>query len=98
MRLLRSSVLTVPPPLGALWGAPTATPPGTVVFVENGVQVSVNQFFNPGPFYGFMRIEFPPVAFGARQTARANNVNIGFDYSAVGFVVKAVRFEWLDLG
>jgi hypothetical protein len=88
-----------PPPIGAQWGGPVGTPVNSVVFVENGVRVSVHRFFTAGgTFYNLMRIEAAGGGFGTGQIARANNINIGFDYSAVGFAVKAVRFEWRDLG
>ena len=88
------------PPLGTVFGAPIPNPPGAVVFVENGVKVSVNRFYDfaLNPYYNWARIEMPPLPFGAGKTARSNNINIGFDYSALPFVPKAVRFRWLDLG
>jgi hypothetical protein len=88
-----------PPPIGAQWGGAVGTPINSVVFVENGVRVSVHRFFTAaGTFYNLMRIEAAFGGFGSGQIARSNNINIGFDYSAVGFAVKAVRFEWRDAG
>ncbi|HEX8695017.1 MAG TPA: hypothetical protein VF746_21580 [Longimicrobium sp.] len=88
-----------PPALGTVYGAPVATPINAVVFVENGVRVSVHRFFTAGgAFYNLMRIENAFGGFGAGQIARANNINIGFDYTGVGFAVNAVRLEWRDAG
>ena len=89
-----------PPPSGTIYGSTVGTPPGAVVFVENGVRVSVNKFFHPGgaTSYFAARIEPAPAGFGVGQVIRSNNINIGFDYSMVGFVPHLVRFEWRDLG
>jgi hypothetical protein len=89
-----------PPPVGALFGAPVATPPGAVVFVENGVRVSVHNFFHPGGpvSFNWARIEAAPAGFGAGQVIRSNNINIGFDYAGVGFVPRTIKFAWRDLG
>lgn len=88
-----------PPPIGAQWGGPVGTPVNSVVFVENGVRVSVHRFFTAGgAFFNLMRIEAAFGGFGSGQIARSNNINIGFDYSVVGFAVKAVRFQWRDMG
>ena len=90
-----------PPPLGALYGGPVGTIPLNTIFVENGVRVYTNRFFFPPPggtAYNLMRIENAFGGFGFGQIARANNINIGFDYSAVGFVVKTVKFHGKDLG
>jgi hypothetical protein len=71
-----------------------------VLFVENGVRVSVSKFYHPGGLtsYNLMRIEPAPAGFGAGQVARSNNINIGFDYSVVGFVPQTIKFSWRDLG
>lgn len=90
-----------PPAVGASWGGPLGTIPGNTVLVENGVKVYTNRFFLPGggTAYNLMRIEPSFGGFGSGpQIARSNNINIGFDYATVGFVVKTVRFMWLDLG
>jgi hypothetical protein len=71
------------------------------VLVENGVRVYTNTFFwlGGGSTYNIMRIEPSMAGFGSGpQIARSNNINIGFDYAGVGFVVKTVKFHWLDLG
>lgn len=88
------------PAFGTVYGAPVATPPGAVVFVENAVPVSVHWFLDGGGGwqYNLARIEFPPVAFGVGQVARSNNINLGFSFGGVGFPVKTVTLEWLDLG
>ena len=32
------------------------------------------------------------------QIARSNNINIGFNFTGVGFTATTVRFDWVDLG
>jgi len=90
-----------PPAVGASWGGPLGTIPGSTVLVENAVRVYTNTFFwlGGGSTYNLMRIEPSFGGFGSGpQIARSNNINIGFDYANVGFVVRTVKFEWLDLG
>ena len=89
-----------PPPFGATWGSGVGTPPGTVIFVESGIPVTIRQFLSGGVwFYGGTRIEFPPPpGVGVGQTARINNVNLDFDFTGLPFPVKTVTFEWLDIG
>lgn len=90
-----------PPPIGATWGSGSGTVPFNTIFVENGVRVYTNRFFFPPPggaTYGNMRIEPAFGGFGFGQIARSNNINIGFDYANVGFVVNTVKFHWKDLG
>jgi len=90
-----------PPAVGASWGGPLGTIPGNTVLVENAVRVYTNKFFwlGGGSAYNIMRIEPSFGGFGSGpQIARSNNINIGFDYANVGFVVRTVKFLWLDLG
>jgi hypothetical protein len=89
-------------PLGATYGAP-ATPPGSVVYVENGIPVSVDLFYLP-LFVAFNTATIEPQpanpawGIGSGQIVRANNINLTFDFTGIGFVPTAVRFEYLDLG
>ena len=89
-----------PPALLTGWGAPVGTPPGTVLFVESGIPVSIHRFLLGGVwYYGGVRIENPPApGVGVGQTARLNNAGLGFDFTGVGFPVSYVTFEWLDWG
>ena len=88
------------PAFGTVYGSSVGTPIGALVFIENGIRVSVHQFQPAGGplVYGNMRVENPPVPFGNPPVARSNNINIGFDFSTVGFAPQTVTLEWLDLG
>jgi hypothetical protein len=90
-----------PPPIGASWGGAFGTVPLNTIFVENGVRVYTNLFYfgGGGTAYGRARIEPSFAGFGSGpQIMGINNINVGFDYANVGFVVKTVKFLWLDLG
>lgn len=87
----------------ALWtvlGAPAGHVPGQGVFTENGIKVSVHKFALAGGGSAFNRADIvpAPAGFGAGQVARVNNINLGFDFSSVGFAVNSVKFEWRDQG
>jgi hypothetical protein len=89
-------------PLGGTYGAPV-TPPGSLVYVENGVRVGVDLFYLPFfVAYGTATVEPQPLnpawGIGSGQIVRANNINLSFDFTGLAFVPSAVRFEFLDLG
>ena len=90
------------PPLGAVFGAPAATPPGTVVWVENGIPVSVQKFLlmGGGSAFNWLQIANVPGAFtlGAGKAGRYNNINTAFDFTGLGFTPKAVTFDFYDQG
>jgi hypothetical protein len=85
-----------------VFGSPVGTPIGAVVWTENGIPVSVQRFLQiTGAWsYGSLRIENAPGVFtlAAGKTGHANNINVGFDFTGVGFPVKKVTFNWLNLG
>lgn len=89
-----------PPALGTVYGSPVGTIPQTNVFAQSGINVFTDRFRLGGGMtaYGMMRIENAFGGFGFGQIARANNINIGFDFSGVGFQVNTVKFEWRDQG
>ncbi len=90
------------PPVGAIFGAPVPNPPGTVVFVEQSIPVSVNKFLlSTGVWtYNWMRIEPAPAVFGlaSGNTGHTNNINAGFDFTGLPFVTTKVVFHFMDLG
>lgn len=93
------------PPLYAdTVGAPNGNVPGDLWFVENAIPVTLHAFHHPAPnppSFGmaFVRpaIVGPP-PFGAGKIARTNNINLGFDFSGVGFTPSSVTFDWRDYG
>jgi hypothetical protein len=90
------------PPLvaGTQYGQPAGQPPGTVIFTSNGIPVSIQNFnfVGGGGTFNSARIEAPPVPFGSGQSIRTNNINLEFDFTAIGFPTSQVQFEFLDLG
>jgi hypothetical protein len=90
------------PPLvaGTQYGTPAGQAPGAVVFTTNGIPVSIQNFNFVGGGGGFnsAEIEAATASFGSGQIIRTNNLNLEFDFTAVGFPVSQVQFEFLDLG
>lgn len=88
------------PALGAVFGPPI--PPGTTVWVENGIPVSINRFlWTTGTWaYGQLTIELPPAGYtlAAGKTGHTNNINTGYDFTGLGFAVTYVKFHALQLG
>jgi hypothetical protein len=89
-----------PQSIGTTYGSPAGNTAGDVVFSENGIQVSVDsfKFSGGGGAFTVATIIMPPLPFGINQTIRTNNINLGFDFSGVGFPISEVQFEFLDLG
>lgn len=89
-----------PPPAGTLFGLSAGTPPGSTIFGEAGIGVSVHPFTRPTLVvtYNDMQIDAaPPIPFGAGKTARTKELNVGFDLSGLP-PVSFVEVEWLDQG
>jgi len=89
-----------PPPLGTTYGAPVAQPPGAVALIENGIIVRVYNFQSiAGPLvFNRAYIDNAPFPFGSGQSIRTNNINLHFDFTALGFRVSRVKLAFLDLG
>ena len=90
------------PPLviGTNYGSAAGHNDGDVVFTTNNIPVSVHKFNFPagGGAFNVATVVMPPVPFGMNQTIRTNNINMGFDFSNIGFTPSEVQFEFLDLG
>lgn len=90
------------PPLtaGTQYGTPAGQTPGTVIFTHNSIAVTVRDFVfvGGGGSFDAANIEIPPVPFGNNQTIRTNNINLEFDFSAIGFQPSEVMIEFLDQG
>ncbi|HEU4455990.1 MAG TPA: hypothetical protein VFR81_23190 [Longimicrobium sp.] len=89
-----------PPPVGTIFGVSAGTPPGSTIFTEAGIPVSVNPFTRPSlaVVYNDMQIDVsPPFPVGAAKRARTKELNVGFDLSALP-PVSYVELEWLDQG
>jgi hypothetical protein len=48
--------------------------------------------------FGNATIATPPYPFGNGQTINTNSIDLGFDFSNVGFTATEVQFEFLDQG
>ncbi len=90
------------PPLtaGTRYGQPAGQKPGDVIFTPNGIPVAVWDFVwtNGGGTFGTARIEPAQPAFGQGQIINTNNINLEFDFTALGFTPGAVTFDFLDMG
>lgn len=90
------------PALGAVFGAPIPNAPGSVVWVESAIPVSVNRFFliGGGTTYNWLRIEPAPASFtlASGPTGHTNNINTGYDFTGLPFTAKTVVFRFLHLG
>src|SRR5262249_2247584 len=86
--------------VGDQYGAPAGHHSGDVVFTSNGIPVSVHDFAfsGGGGTFNLAKIDVAPVPFGSGQSMRTNNINLEFDFGAIGFAPREVRFEFLDLG
>lgn len=82
-------------------GGPHGNAPGDVWFTENSIPVTLHIFHHPAPdppSFGeaFVRPAF--AGFGSGKIARTSNINLGFDFSGVGFTPASVTFDWRDYG
>jgi hypothetical protein len=89
-----------PFPLGTTYGAPVGQVSGDLAFVANGIKGYVFKFIqsNGNPAFNRAFIDFAPVAFSPGQSLRTNNINLRFDFSALGFIPTRVTLSYLDLG
>jgi hypothetical protein len=84
--------------LGTEYGNCAGDAPGDVIFTDNAVEVSVDDFHFPvGGTFGCASVVVPFGGFGGGRIVGTNNINLTFDFSAFGFA-DAVRFEFADLG
>ncbi len=86
-------------PLYTQWGGPYGNFPGEVVMVEDGVPMSVEEFYL-GTYTGFNEamIDLPISGFGNVQTLRLNNISVAFDFGGVPGAPTDAYFAYADLG
>lgn len=90
-----------PPPIGTVFGAPVGQPPGTLAFVENGVDVKTERFNHGGGIvYNRADIVNAPlgIAFGDGHVARMNNMNFRYIPPAAAGPYYEVMFEYTHQG
>ena len=74
-------------------------PVGFVFYDEDDVPVSVEYFeWQSGGTYGTASVDWTFDGFGFGKIMRLNNINLGFDFTGLGFPVHEVTFEYADLG
>ncbi len=86
-------------PMGTLYGAAANHSPSEVVLSENGIDMSVENFFL-GSFVGFFDAEVGGI-YGQQFPTHAlqlDNISVQFDLAGVGFAVNQVTFEYLEFG
>ena len=86
--------------VGTQYGTPVGQAPGTAIFTSKGIKVSIQPFVftGGGGTFNSARIETPPAPFGSGQTIRTNNLNLEFDFTAIGYPTSQVTFDYLDQG
>lgn len=86
-------------PLYTQWGGPYGNFPGEIVMVEDGVPMSVEEFYL-GTYTGFNEamIDVPITGFGSIQILRLNNISVAFDFGGVPGVPADAYFAYADLG
>jgi hypothetical protein len=90
------------PPLavGTQYGARAGHSSGDEILTTSGIAISVHEFtlLNGSTTFNEASIDVAPVAFGSNQSLRLNNINVEFDFTGIGALVREVDFEFLDLG
>lgn len=85
--------------LGDVFGRPVGQVSGDLAFSSNGIDGYVYNFLTSiGPTFNKAYIDNAPVAFSPGQSLRANNINLLFDFTNLGFTVTKVTLSYLDLG
>ena len=87
-------------PSGTKYGIVTAgvsDPVGAVIFRENKIPVSIENFrFDSNTTtFGFCRIENASAGFGAGQIIRLDEVSLKLDFTRLGFPVNQITFDCL---
>ncbi len=72
---------------------------GDIIYTEDGVPVSVEYFeWQTGGTFGTATVDFTFDGFGFAKIMRTNNINLGFDFTQLGYPVHEVTFEFATLG
>ncbi|MFQ6113614.1 MAG: FlgD immunoglobulin-like domain containing protein [bacterium] len=86
--------------LGTQYGTPVGNTPGQIIFTENGIPVSVDNFnfVTGGVTFNLCQVDPAFAGFGTGNTMQTNNINLFFDFTALGFAPNRVSFEFADKG
>jgi hypothetical protein len=89
------------PPIeaGTEFGTPAGQPRGTVIITTSAIAVSVSDLEVGGnTFFNSASVVAAPAALGTDQALQLNNISLDVDLSAVPFLVREVRLDYLHLG
>jgi hypothetical protein len=87
----------VPP--DAQWGSPAGHSSGDVVHTEDGIVVSVEDFFwsSSTTYFGSTRVR-PSFTVAGEQSINTNNINLGFDFNNLNFTPNQIEVVFRDTG
>ncbi|MHC5113099.1 MAG: hypothetical protein ACYTGP_01565 [Planctomycetota bacterium] len=86
-----------PEPLGTNYGSSVGHAPGDVIFTENGIEVSIDEYTwcSSATTFGYMRIASSAYGFGDGHAAELGNASLHFNFA--GFSgASQVTFEWME--
>ena len=84
---------------GDLWGGPSGTPPGTVIFSEDGIPVTIGILDAGGtPTYNYCEVVPAIFGVGTGNVMLINNVTNTYEIHVTGVVTTEVSFVYLDQG
>jgi hypothetical protein len=86
-------------PLGTRYGSAYGHTPGEVVFTQEGIAVSVENFYL-GSFVGLIKAEIGGAYDDSFPTTplELDNISAGFDFTGLGFDVTNVTLEYREFG
>ncbi len=84
--------------LGSMYGTGINSP-GDVIFTQNSIPVSVEEFLyvTGGTTFGFAEV-MNSSGIGTGQDMRLGNINLMFDFDAIGMIPDFVTFDFADYG
>ena len=84
-------------PPSTQWGTPAGHSSGDVVHTEDGINVSVHNFGTTGSNLGHTEIG-PSFMSSGEQAIKTEGLNLGFDFSDLGFTPATVEVIFRDTG
>src|SRR5436305_9532463 len=82
-------------PAGTVYGKPTGTHSGDIIFTENGIDVIAEDFkFPTGGMFNQCRVE----KWKSDQVMAVSNINLRFDLRKLTYAIDRVTFEFTDMG
>jgi hypothetical protein len=86
--------------LGTTFGLAQGQKPGGMIFTENGIAVTVQNFLDTKGETGFgdALVDARLVPGGSRQSLRMNAISVRFDFTGLPYPAQGASFHYLDLG